>query len=159
MTDVGEIRTDAHFAEKNDRLKNVVTRSAAAVTPMALNIGASIFGAHLLRMTIDATIRRVDARAAHHHARKGHGIGVATVFIRLGIKTANLKIWHHRHAEPREGENAEDTEEKRLQTLSSVSSPGFSFERIQKCRDARGPAKAKQHQTKVEGKNAVRDSQ
>src|SRR4030095_12354841 len=93
---------------------------------MALNIGASVFGTHLLRMTIDAAIRRVDARAAHYHTRRRHGIGVATVFIRLGIQTANLKIWHHRHAEPREGENAEDTEKKRLQTLHQCPPPGFA---------------------------------
>src|SRR4030095_11734213 len=42
---------------------------------------------------------------------------------------------------------------------SSVSSPGLAFERIQECRNARGTTKAKQHQTKVEGKNTGRSGQ
>ena len=100
MPNVGQVRTSPHSAKKSNWLENVVARRAPTFTPFPLEIRATVIGPHLLRMTIDTTVRGVDFRTANRHARRRCGINVATVLISLRVETADLEIRNHGHPQP-----------------------------------------------------------
>lgn len=107
--DVREVLAHAHLPEKNGSFENVITRRAAAITPSPLNIGASVFGADLLTVTIDTAVGSVNARAPRDHSRLGHRIDVCAFFIRLRIELSDLPIRNHSQSHPGERKCPEDS--------------------------------------------------
>src|SRR5450432_2398394 len=106
MSDICEIGTNSHFSKENNRLENIIAGGAASRTPFAFEIGSAVFGSHLLRMTIDAAVRRVYLRAAQCHSRRRRRINIAAVFVGLRVEAADLQVRHDGEAEPGKGENS-----------------------------------------------------
>jgi hypothetical protein len=110
---VGNVLAHAHLSKKDRSFKNVIAWRAPAITPFPLDIGARVFCAHLLAVTIDAAVRGVNAGTALEHSRLRHRIDVRAFLISLGIEVSDLPIWDHRQTHPRERERPENSKKKR----------------------------------------------
>ena len=124
MSDVREIGTHAHFPEQDRPIENVIARCASAHAPFAIEIGAGVIGAHLLRVTIIAAVGGVDLTTTLGHSRSRRGISIRPVFLHLRIEVTDLQIRDENQTSPRKGERAENSEEKRKQPFHGCTSSG-----------------------------------
>jgi hypothetical protein len=67
----------------------------------------------LLAVTVNASIRSVDVRAALEHSRLRLRINIGAFLVGLRIEMSDLPIWNHGQSHPRKGERAEDSEKQR----------------------------------------------
>ena len=110
---VCEVLAHPHFSEKYRTLKDVITRGAAAIAPLPLDIVGDVVGPDLLAMTINAAVRCVNVLAPREHSRLRARINVRPLFVGFRIEMSDLPRRNEREADPRERKRAEDSQEER----------------------------------------------
>ncbi len=110
---IRNVLAHARFPEKNRPLENIIARRATAVAPFSLDIGPRVIGAHLLAMTINAAVCRINMPTALDHSRLRHWINIGAFLVRLRIKVPDLPVWNDRQPHPGERERSEDSKKKR----------------------------------------------
>jgi len=139
FSDVGQIRTHSHFTQQRWPIEDVIARRAAAVTPFwrrtgsgvarAIHIGSGVIGADLFAVTIEATVRDVNAPATLSHSGFRHRINVGAFFVALRIEMTNLQIGNVSEPKPGKGKGREDSKNERSKTFHQCAtiSPGSGF--------------------------------
>src|SRR5204863_871192 len=107
FTNVGKIRTHAHFSEQDRPLKNVIARCAATFAPFAIDIGRDVTGADLLAVTIKTAVARVNATTALGHSGFRRRINIGAFLVHLRIEMSDLVIRNDGETDPRERERSE----------------------------------------------------
>jgi len=115
--DVCEVLAHSHFPKLHWPLEDVIARPAAAITPFSLDIVPSVFGAHLLAVTVNAAIRSVNLCAAVEHSRLRLRISIGAFLIGLRIEMSDLPIRKHGQSHPGESERAEDSKKERRESF------------------------------------------
>jgi hypothetical protein len=116
-TNVCEVLTHAHFAEKYWSIEDVIVRCAAAITPLSLDIIGGVIGANLLTVAINAAVRGINPCTALEHSRLWLWINIRSLFIGFRIEMSDLPVRNDREPNPRKGERAEDSHQKRSKAL------------------------------------------